>query len=293
MIIDFHTHSFPEKIADSTIDALSKKAHIVPHIRAVAPELLSSMREAGVDCSVILPVATAERQVVKLNDAAAILNEKYAGEGLFSFGAMHPEFSDYRSELLRVKELGLKGIKIHPVYQGVDLDDIRFLRILERAAELSLIVVTHAGLDVGYPGVVRCSPGMCLNAVREVGSFPFILAHMGGWKNWDEVLALLPGTGVYLDTAFSTEQIEPLSDGYWKEPELAMLSGEQFMKFVKAFGADHILFGTDSPWTDQKRSRAFIEALPLSDSDKKRILGENAEKLLGSDLRNLLLIQKL
>ena len=280
MIIDFHTHVFPEKIADSTIEILSKKAHIIPHIRAVAPELIHSMKEAGVDLSVILPVATAERQVVKLNDAAARLNEQYRESGLFSFGCMHPDFADYSSELSRVKELGLAGIKLHPVYQGVDLDDIRFLRILERAAELSLLVVTHAGIDVGYPGVVHCSPKMCKNVVKEIGSFPFVLAHMGGWKNWEEVPSLLSGTGVYLDTAFSTERMEPLPDGYWKESELQMLSEDGFIEFVKAFGADHILFGTDSPWTSQKRSRAFIEALPLSDPEKQLILGQNAEALL-------------
>ena len=41
-----------------------------------------------------------------------------------SFGAMHPDFEDHAAELKRIKALGLKGIKIHPVYQGVDLDDI-------------------------------------------------------------------------------------------------------------------------------------------------------------------------
>ena len=52
------------------------------------------------------------------------------------------------------------------------------------------------------------------------------------------------------------------------------------MKFVKIFGAEKILFGTDSPWTAQKISLDFIKNLPLADDDKNKILGLNAQKLL-------------
>ena len=282
MIIDIHTHTFPERIAAGTIDKLSRTAHIRPFTDGTEKQLLASMEQAGVDLSVIIPVATAARQVEKVNDASARLNEVYHGKGLFSFGCMHPEYEGWHEELARIRDLGLKGIKLHPVYQGVDIDDIRFLRIIERAASLGLIVITHSGLDVGFPGVVHCSPKMCRHVVDEIGSFPFILAHMGGWRNWDEVPEYLAETGVYLDTAFSTEQISPLPDGYWNGKDLQMLDQDGFLKLVNAFTADRILFGTDCPWSSQTESIAFIRKLPVPEEAKEKILGGNAEKLCKS-----------
>lgn len=281
MIIDFHTHTFPEKIAERTIAALSSKAHIRAFTDSTAVQLSASMDKAGIDMSVVLPVATAPGQVEKLNTISGDCLERTESTGLFYLGAIHPDYANYREELARVREMGIPGIKIHPVYQGTDLDDIRFLRILDRAAELGLFVVTHAGLDVGFPGVVHCSPAMSLHVVEQIGRFPFVLAHMGGWKNWDEVMQLLPGTGVYLDTAFACGRMNPLPDGYWKEEETGMLSPEEVMRMIRAFGADRILFGTDSPWSDQKQQLELIQSLPLEAEEKTQILGSNAEKLLG------------
>ncbi len=289
MIIDMHTHVFPEKIAGKAVSKLSANAHIHPHTDGTPKGLISSMEEAGVSLSVIVPVATSKEQVPKLNDAAARLNEQFGNDGLLSFGAMHPEYEDFKEELLRIKESGLKGIKIHPVYQEVAIDDIRFLRILYRCAELGLTVVTHAGLDVGLPGKVFCSPQMCLNAITKLSDgqgtlkndFALILAHMGGWRNWDEVLSLLPETGAYIDTSFSFGELDALDDGYWTKETRPMLHEEQFLELVRAFGAGKVVFGTDSPWTVQKESLSYIRALPLSDDEKELILAKNAMQILG------------
>lgn len=280
MVIDIHTHIFPDKIAAEVIEKLSRISRAKYFSDGTLNGLLNSMKNCGVDISVILPVATNPLQVVKINDFAAKTAEKFSAQGIMYFGAMHPDFEDFRAELSRVKNLGLKGIKIHPIYQGVNLDDKKFLRIIERAAELDLIVITHAGLDIGFPGVVQCSPKMARNVVKEIGNFKFILAHMGGWKNWDEVLTELAGTNIFLDTAFSTGKIPTRSDFVWQAEDLNLLSVEEFLKLVKTFGAEKILFGTDSPWSSQKDSVDFIKNLPISEIEKNKILGENAEKLL-------------
>ena len=238
------------------------------------------MDAAQIDLSVILPVATNTSQVEKINSSAAALNEEHFSDGIISFGCIHPDYTNYREELRRVKNYGLKGIKIHPVYQDTNLDDIKFLHILYRAAELDLIVIAHAGLDIGFPGIVRCSPQMAKKVVEEVGDFKFVLAHMGGWRNWDDVLKLLADTKVFIDTAFSTGEIIPRSDFHWAEEDLKMLNAAQFMNFVKIFGSERILFGTDSPWTSQKDSIAFIDNLSLTNTDKNKILGLNAKNLL-------------
>ncbi len=280
MIIDMHTHIFPEKIVANVIEKLSLTSRTKYFSDGTLKGLKSSMNAAQIDFSVILPVATTAKQVEKINSTAAALNEENFDDGIISFGCIHPDYTNYREELSRVKNYGLKGIKIHPVYQDINLDDVKFLRILDRAAELDLIVVTHAGLDIGFPGVVRCSPQMAKNVIDTLGEFKFVLAHMGGWKNWAEVLKILGGTKIFIDTSFSTGKIIPRSDFVWKEEDLKLLDAAQFMEFVKVFGAERILFGTDSPWTSARTSIEFIRNLPLDDADKDKILGLNAQRLM-------------
>ena len=205
-----------------------------------------------------------------------------AETGVDSFGGMHPDFEDWEKELERLRDAGIRGIKLHPPYQGADIDDARFLRILKKAAALSLAVLTHAGLDVGLPGKRQATPEKIRRAVDRVPDVTLILAHMGGWRCWEETEKLLADTPVYLDTSFALGAMTPSGDGFFdaSPEELNMLSGERFVHLVRVFGADHVLFGSDSPWMDQKEYLARFLALPLPEDEKRLILGENAEKML-------------
>lgn len=280
MIIDFHTHTFPDKIAAAAIEKLSKRARIHPFSDGTADGLAASAKAAGIDLSVVLPVATHTKQVTSINDYAAKTNETTGTTGLFSFGCIHPDYPEWKEELSRIAALGLKGIKLHPVYQEVDFDDLRYLRILERAGELGLVVVTHSGLDIGYPGVEHCTPEMILNAVKQVGPVKLVLAHMGGWRQWAMVEELLVGQPVWFDTSFSVGKVVLLKDECHSPEELSMLDEIDFLHMIRKFGIDRVLFGTDSPWSDQKASLDLIRALPLGDDEKDAILSGNAGKLL-------------
>lgn len=283
MVIDIHTHVFPDKIAADVLDRLSHASKSRAFTDGTIRGLIDSMKNYGVARSIVLPVATNTHQVEKINDSSARLNENFVAQGIHSFGCIHPDYTNFRAELARIKSLGLKGIKIHPVYQDTDIDDEKYLRIMSRAAELDLIVIAHAGLDIGFPGVVRCTPKMSRRVIDEIGDFKFVLAHMGGWKSWAEVPEFLADTKVFIDTAFSTGAIPARSDCEWNAADLKLLDAAGFMALYKNFGADRILFGTDSPWSPPDTSIAFIKNLPISDLDKNKILGENAEKLLGKD----------
>ena len=278
MIIDIHTHIFPQEIAKKALDKLSFASASAPFTDGTLEGLRRSMKEAAVDLSVILPVATNAHQVEGINDFAAGLNESFGEKELLSFASIHPDFPHVRQELSRIRALGFRGIKIHPVYQDTDLDDIQYLRIFERAAELGLIVLTHAGLDIGFPGVVRCSPEMARHAVDTVGEFPFVLAHMGGWKNWDEVPRQLADTRVYVDTSFSIGYRTPL--GAPKE-RVMLMEQKQTMDIIHSLGADRILFGSDSPWSSPRESIEALRDLPISKDEQTKILGGNAQDLLG------------
>ena len=280
MIIDFHTHIFPSRMAASVLEKLGREGHMTPFTSGTDLGLKASMDAAGIDLSIILPVATHSNQAAKINAAAFAQNKENEAHGLLSFGGVHPLSDTWREDLDEIVRLGLKGIKIHPVYQGVDLDDPRFLRILERAGELDLIVVSHCGYDLAFPGTVHCSPAIIRSAINQVGPVKFVAAHMGGLKNWEHVIDELADTPVYLDTSTAMGEMSSMKADYFSPEERATLTEEEFLRFVYAFGANRILFASDSPWGDQNRDLNWLRALPLSSKDLSAILGENAKKLL-------------
>ena len=278
MIIDMHTHMFPDRIAVRAVSSLAEGSNLRPHTRGTAESLLSSMEEAGIARSVVLPVATKPGQVEHINSGAAALNTAFPGR-LFSLGTMHPDCPEPEKELARICSLGLKGFKVHPVFHHTNLDDIRYLRIFDAAASLGLFAVTHTGIDIGFPGEDRASPAMAAHVLASVGSFPLVCAHMGGWGQWEEAVWFLAGTGALIDTAFSFGIPESLHG--WQEGPPRMLDREAFLSVVSAFGPDRVLFGSDSPWASQRESADWVRALPLSSPDLEKILSGNALRLLG------------
>lgn len=280
MIIDFHTHTFPDKIAGSVIGKLQQLSRSRPFTDATNDGLRRSMEQAGIDLSILLPVMTNAGQVHKLNDLAARINERWQETGLLSFGGMHPDVENYKEALNHVAELGLKGIKIHPAYQGADFDDIRYLRIIDKASELGLIVLTHAGWDIGIPGHNYCDTKHIQRVMREVGPDRLVLAHMGGWQDWKAVGEELAGLPLYFDASFSTGDIVP-APGTTRTPEESHnMNREQFIHLVRKLGTDRILFATDCPWSDQAESLRFVRSCGFSQQELADILGNNAQKLL-------------
>ena len=266
MIIDFHTHIFPEKIAARTISKLENKANVKAFTDGREESLTASMENAGVDISIVLPVVTKLEQFHTINEFAVRLNEKYHKRQprLLSFGGIHPDSPDYKKELRAIRDLGLLGIKLHPDYQDTFFDDVKYMRILDYASELGLISVVHAGVDIGFPDNVRCTVKGIRRVLDEVAPEKMVLAHYGGFGMWEQVEELVAGENVYLDTAYTFGFIED----------------EMFLRILKKHGADKILFATDSPWSGQKEALAHLKKL-VTQEDLNKILGQNAEKLLG------------
>ena len=276
-MIDFHAHTFPDRIAAAAVAKLEQKAHATSFSDGTREGLLRRMQSAGIDHAVVLPVATNPLKCASMNDTSHALDGQ---DSLTYFAAIHPDAPDWYEELGRAKGMGFRGVKIHPVYQDVPIDDPRFVRILSRCGELGLIVVMHGGLDIGFPGVERCSPQRLRSALCQAGPVTLVAAHMGGWRNWQEVPEHLLDTGVYLDTAYSLGAISPIDDHYAPE-ELPMLEDARFVELVRIFGSGRVLFGTDSPWDDMAQCIARIRSLPLTETEKTDIFDSNARRLLG------------
>ena len=280
-VIDIHAHTFPEKIAARAITSLQGKSHTQAFTDGTIASLTRSMSEAGITYSVIQPVATNPKQVIHVNDSSIAITERFSETGIMSFGAMHPDFEGYGAELERLSHSGIRGIKLHPVYQGVSADDERYIRILRKAGELGMVVLLHAGYDIGFPGNDYALPERIAHALKEAGDVRVILAHMGGWRAWREAEDVFSRSNVYIDTAFSLGEFEPLDDGYYgSSEECRMLKAEEFVKMVHAFGAERVLFGTDSPWSSQSETLRAVDALPLTEAEKRRIFYDNSASML-------------
>lgn len=277
VITDFHTHTFPDAIAQRAIAGMQANSHAAAFNSGTQDGLLASMDAAGIGRSVVLPVATNPLKISSMNDK--LLSQKKS-QRVVNFGAMHPQAENWKQELNRLASAGVPGIKLHPQYQDTDITDIRYLRILDHAAGLGLLTVTHAGDEIAYPGVVRCSPEMVRTVFDQLGNIPLVLAHMGGWKNWQRVAENLAHTGCYLDTAISLGSIVPIDDHY-APADLPLLNEEAFVSLVRAFGSHRILFGTDSPWADQNEEIRKLTSLPLEQQELENILSHNAVRLLG------------
>lgn len=264
MVIDFHTHIFPDAIAEKSIAHLEKVGGIKAATDGTLNGLLASMERSGVDLSVILPVVTKPSQFDSINKFAAKVNETYAGR-LLSFGGIHPDCEDYKAKLDAIKAYGLPGVKIHPDYQGVMIDDVRYMNIIEYASQLGLIVIVHAGVDIGLPDPVHCPPEKARKVIDAIRPEKLVLAHYGGWKQWEEVYEYLAGENVWLDTSFTLDYIEQ----------------DMFLKIFEKHDPKKILFATDSPWSDAKRTVEGIRNLPLPAAAIEDVLAGNAKRLLG------------
>ncbi len=284
MIIDFHTHIFPDRIASGAIHSLEKASEMKAYTDGTLLAERSSMEKAGVDLSINLPVLTNPAQADKVNDSLMKSASTLYEQGILTFGGMHPLYENYREKLRSLKENGIKGIKLHPAYQRVDLNDLRNMNIIDCASELGLLVLVHAGDDIGIPEHNYADIRMVLDVIDTLRPPALVLAHMGGWNGWDDVRRYVCGAPVWFDTAFSIGEIPPLPhpDHPEKEGKVRFnMSDEAFLSLVKAHGADRVLFGTDLPWADQKEYVERISKMPFTEGEKARIFGENAKALLG------------
>lgn len=262
MIIDFHTHIFPDKIAEATIQHLKSKANVVAYTNGTIGNLKASMQNAGIDYSVTLPIATVPKQTGSINLFASQITGK---DGIISFGSIHPLYEDWKNELDRIKALGLVGIKLHPDYQQFFVDDEAILPMLQYATQLGLIIIFHGGVDIGIPGYIHCTPQRVKNLLKSLKGARLVIAHLGGYLCWDEVEKYLIGEDIYFDTSYV----------------LGKISDEQFLRIIRNHGVEKILFATDSPWGNQAQAVKKIMSLPLTEYERSAIMHKNAEGLLG------------
>lgn len=262
LVIDIHTHVFPDNIASRAIATLLKNSEVPfkPVHDGTLAGLLKNMDDWNIDISVVQPVLTKGSQVLRINEHA----REICSDRIISFGAIDPHSNDYKSHIDYAVELGLKGLKFHAEYQNFIVDDEKMLDIYYYALSKNLILLHHAGFDPGFKPPFKSSPQQFANIIDSMQGGVMIAAHFGGHAQWDDVEKYLVGRDIYFDTSMGFEYF----------------SHEQFVRIVKMHGSKKVLFGSDSPWSNANTEIDLLNALPLSQQEKEDILFGNAKRLL-------------
>lgn len=261
MLIDFHTHAFPERLAPRAIEKLSHDSGgLVPQTAGTLASLKAEMEKDGVSLSVVHSIATNPKQQSNVNSFAMEMNRDPA---IVAFGSVHPDAPDALEELERIKEAGLKGVKLHPEYQQFYANDEKMKTIYRKISQLGLITLFHAGSDLGFAPPYHAMPEHLLGALRWLDG-PVVAAHWGGAGFGPEVLETLCGENLWFDLSF----------GY------GTIARQVAQSIIEKHGADKLLFGSDMPWHRPAWELQLLNTLELSESEREKICFRNAMKLL-------------
>lgn len=260
-IIDFHVHAFSDSLAPRAMQKLLAEApQVKAYLDGTVGQLLDSMDKCGIGKSVLSCIATRPEQFDSILDWC----REIRSERIIPFPSLHPKDKSPVDKLSAIRDRGFKGVKFHPYYQDFWLDEPVMMRIYEKAAELGLMVVVHTGYDIAFDYDNRGDCARILKVVSALPQLKFITTHLGAWRQWDEVAERLIGKPIYTEISFALDEIErsKARDMLMRHP------------------AEYILFGTDSPWTDQNRTLNLLKSLDLPQERLAKILHINTEKLL-------------
>lgn len=203
---------------------------------------------------------------------------------LYGFAHHDPQAPEAAGILERaVKDLGLKGYKIFAPALTLPLDHPSLDPLWETCERLSLVVLIHFG-PLGGGGGLAAGDNISPLALHQVAKgFPgirFVVPHFGCGYIRELMHLMWAADNVYVDTSGNNEWRRY----QWPEPSLKDL----FRAFYEVFGAERILFGTDSShfprgWVRryfEEQFRAASEAR-IPEEGLRAIFAGNALRLLG------------
>ena len=260
MIIDAHCHVWPDHIAPAVL--ASRPAGLDPRHDGTVDGLRRTMDAAGVDLAVCLGVAHAARTVRRTNEFIGSLDRSR----FVPFGTIHPELSPAEN-LRSLRDNGIGGVKLHPLFQDLSLADPRIADIMAVLADADITVITHAGAGGDAAAGERGAPAALRELLDAVPGLRLIACHFGGYHRLDEAEKQIVGSRAVLETSWP--------------PTTAGLDPARVRGIIERHGADRVVFGSDWPMTDPGAEIAAVRALGLPASQETAILGGNLAVLLG------------
>lgn len=272
MIIDVHSHDFPDSIAVRAMNGMCSQTEGVlwPVGDGTLGNHLDFMDLDGVDRAVSCPIATKPKMFEGLFRRACQIKNGELGlrvqERIIPFASVHPLDPQVMDHLERIAAAGIKGVKFHCYYQNFSLADREIWPVFAKISDLGLVVQCHCGADVSWRDLTGlCGPREIATLLKNVRGLVFIAAHLGGCDGYpphatDAVLEC----GAYIDTSILHYR------WHCDEP----------MRLLRSWPTDRILFGTDFPWESAAEHIAWVKSV-RDPADWNALFGGNAARILG------------
>ncbi|MFA5110296.1 MAG: amidohydrolase family protein [Desulfobaccales bacterium] len=278
MILDGHTHVFPEEVCRHREDYFSDEPafrllYDSPKSKLVGPEeMVGAMAEAGVEAAVVMGFPWRQEKLWRRQHEVILEAMRRFPRQLLGFCAVHVLSPDAPREVGRCRAAGFKGVGELAWYEADLGEDLT--AVLAPIAELCqhyrvpLLLHTNDPLGPRYPGKGALSLPALYEAIKAFPEVDWILAHWGGGlpfyglmkKEGPEVLRR-----VYFDTAASP---------YLYRPQIYRLAAEMV-------GPEKIIFGSDYPLLPVSRYLKELDEANLPEDWREMILGGNLAKLMG------------
>jgi predicted TIM-barrel fold metal-dependent hydrolase len=262
-VIDFHTHIFPDKIAKQAMDALAADSGTYrPQTDGTLKGLQESMKRANISASLVANIATKPSQMFPILEYC----KEIGSSSIYPLVSFSPSNSPEEVEdmLGQAQNAKIRGVKLHPQYQNFNIDDKWMYGFYELVASCGLFVMFHSGFDMAFPGNTQANVERVKKVADWFKDLTIVCTHVGGWKQWERIGCLSDCANVYTETSLTLNEV----------------SDEEFIRLIGHFDEDRVLFGSDSPWTDQQKMLKRTEALKLSDARKEKLFYKNAAALL-------------
>lgn len=245
------------------------------HIRAGNDDIgafINGMDEAGVDMSVISPIAPAELGFMD-NEYIAKLVKQYP-DRIIGYASVHPSDENAVDQLRRsVEDYGLKGLKLHPPIQNISMLDPRLGPIIETCIGYDIPILVHTGPVYSRESRMIFSNSVDIDelAIRYPAA-KFIIAH--GHPFGIDPVMVAKHENVYIDTTSTTSEYLTLF------PQLDKMLYDWMRR------DDRILFGSDSNQNHPERFASDLKplrAMNIPEESKEKLFSGNIKRLLHMD----------
>lgn len=246
MIVDFHTH-VDEAEAFGWIDPPEK---LIPLLDAAGIEMAV--------CMTYVDYPVDPNGIDYLAGAIARFPDRLVG-----FARLNPNHLTKSLEGARraVQELGFKGVKLHPTTTIAHPAAAPTVELMRLAGDLGVPVLFHCGDDP------YTTPQAIALGAKEARYTAVVLGHMGGYFHVEDAISMAERyDNLYLETS-------------------AMPYPDRILQAVHRVGAERVIFGSDGPGCNPALEIEKVRLAGLSGHDEALVLGGNAARLLGLEVR--------